>query len=64
MSSTLDTEDATQWLSKYHPEYRMGQPAPVPDFKLVMASIKWGIIQERVNTTALKICALKKMECT
>eukprot|EP00957_Ditylum_brightwellii_P182104 13874738-Ditylum_brightwellii.AAC.1 len=32
--SAPDTKDATQWLGKHHPEYCIGQPAPVPDFKL------------------------------
>eukprot|EP00957_Ditylum_brightwellii_P156634 11921520-Ditylum_brightwellii.AAC.1 len=59
-SSAPDTEDATQWLSEYHPEYRMGQPAPVPDFKLVTASIKWGIEPDRTNTTALKNLSAEK----
>ena len=34
-----DTDDATQWLTKYHPEYRTDQKLPVPEFKLVTASI-------------------------
>eukprot|EP00957_Ditylum_brightwellii_P054273 4111259-Ditylum_brightwellii.AAC.1 len=58
--SAPDTEDATQWLGEHHPEYCMGQPAPVPDFKLVMASIKWRIEPDRVNTIALKILCAKK----
>eukprot|EP00957_Ditylum_brightwellii_P178191 13572211-Ditylum_brightwellii.AAC.1 len=58
--SAPETEDATQWLSKYHPEYRTDQQSPVPDFKLVTASIKWGINLDRVNTTAFKILCAEK----
>eukprot|EP00957_Ditylum_brightwellii_P145923 11112374-Ditylum_brightwellii.AAC.1 len=55
-----DSEDATQWLRANHPEYRLGQPAPIPDFKSVTVSLKWGKEPDRVNTTALKnLCAEK-----
>eukprot|EP00957_Ditylum_brightwellii_P071620 5444950-Ditylum_brightwellii.AAC.1 len=55
-----ETEDATQWLSNHHPEYRTDQQTPVPEFKLVTASINWGIKPDRVNTTALKILCAEK----
>eukprot|EP00957_Ditylum_brightwellii_P015742 1186712-Ditylum_brightwellii.AAC.1 len=55
-----ETDNAIQWLSQYHLEYCMDQPTPVPDFKLVTASIKWGIEPDRVNTTALKIVCAEK----
>ena len=57
------TENATQWLNEHHPEYCTDQKTPVPEFKLVTASIKWGIKPDRVNTTALKYYAWKRMEC-
>jgi hypothetical protein len=38
----------------------MDEQTPVPEFKLVMASIKWGIKPDRVNTTALKILCAEK----
>eukprot|EP00957_Ditylum_brightwellii_P023406 1766631-Ditylum_brightwellii.AAC.1 len=55
-----ETEDATQWLNEHHPEYLTDQKTPVPEFKLVTASIKWGIKPDRVNTTALKILCAEK----
>jgi hypothetical protein len=33
---------------------------PIPDFKLVTASLKWGKEPDRVNTTALKILCAEK----
>eukprot|EP00957_Ditylum_brightwellii_P009826 741312-Ditylum_brightwellii.AAC.1 len=58
--SDPDSEDATQWLGENSPEYRLGQLALIPDFKLVTTSIKWGDEADRVNTTALKILFAEK----
>eukprot|EP00957_Ditylum_brightwellii_P061142 4639749-Ditylum_brightwellii.AAC.1 len=55
-----DSEDVTQWLGENHPEYQLGQPAPIPEFKFVTASIKWGDEPDRVNTAALKILCAEK----
>eukprot|EP00957_Ditylum_brightwellii_P184918 14083632-Ditylum_brightwellii.AAC.1 len=58
--SAPESEDATQWLGEHYPEYHVGQPALIPEFQLVTASLKWGEEPDRVNTTALKILCAKK----
>eukprot|EP00957_Ditylum_brightwellii_P143887 10964686-Ditylum_brightwellii.AAC.1 len=58
--SAPDSMDATQWLGENHPEYQMGQLVPIPEFKLVTASLKRGDKPDRVNTTALKILCTEK----
>eukprot|EP00957_Ditylum_brightwellii_P195829 14920183-Ditylum_brightwellii.AAC.1 len=45
------TEVCSAWISKNAPDHKDGDPAPVPDFKLVTSKAGWGNGEEQVETT-------------